>query len=61
MIYAKNGPREVFGTSPGVRMYTHHDFPQILRSPERGAATAPPVAARAPLHRPVGVGEVACE
>ena len=61
VIYVKNGPRGVFGMSPGVRMCTHYDLSQIPRSPERGAATALPAAAHAPLHRPVGGGEVACE
>ena len=61
VIYAENGPREVFGVSLGVRMSTPYDISQIPGASGRGTPVAPPAAAHAPLRRPVGGGEVACE
>ena len=60
-IYAENGPRKVFGMSLGVRMSEHHEISQIPGASGRGTPVAPPAATHAPLRRPVGGGEVACE
>ena len=61
VIYAENGPNEVFGVSLGVRMCAPYGISQISGAPGRGTPVAPPAAAHAPLRRPVGGGEVACE
>lgn len=61
VIYAESGPGEVFGMSLGVRMCTPYGISQTPRAPGRGTPVAPPAAAHAPLRRPVGGGEVACE
>ena len=61
VIYAENGPRKVFGVSLGVRMSTPNGISQIPGASGRGTPVAPPAAAHAPLRRPVGGGEVACE
>ena len=61
MIYAINDRREVFGVSLGVRMSKPHGISQIPGASGRGTPVARPAAAHAPLRRPVGGGEVACE
>ena len=63
VIYAENGPRKVFGVSLslGVRMSEPNGISQIPGASGRGTPVAPPAAAHAPLRRPVGGGEVACE
>ena len=61
VIYAENGPRKVFGVSLGVRMSAPYGISQIPGASGRGTPVAPPAAAHAPLRRPVGGGEVACE
>ena len=61
VIYAVNGPREVFGMSLGVWMCTPYGISQIPGASGCGTPVVLPAATHAPLHQAVGSGEVACE